>query len=1156
MIPPPPPPQEATDIFSISDQVLADRLQFIEEIGFGNWGSVWLCRPKSSSGEQLHESKIAVKLVHRSKTSTTAARVRSLWNEMKVVRSLKHEPHPSIIPFYSFIITPSYALITMAYHPRLITVEVSEPHAKEWFRSLLSGVEFLHKRGVVHNDIKPANILLSDEDVPVLVDFGFAERYDVDAPEAFHSNLSYGTPEYLSPERARGLPHDTRKSDVWSLGVTFFEILVGRTPFEHSEGEACATKDDLERYWARTLRGKWVGDWRMSRGAEKLLKRMILPNADLRCTASEAMKDPYWTATADSAPTSTHRKSASVSHSRTSSLILDKDMSKLLDVIPPWSSRASKEKGKDRITHKEKPKENEHTMADKENGAPAPVARAGHARSQSQPKLQRAPAPSVRGVSQAKRQNAVPAVFSALSPVKHSPPATAFASVSGAAKENAPQRQQAGTKPTGRTTRKPLGPRAPSPPTSPAQCQARESPFSLPSKDKDNASHGRERETKDRRRSQILRDVTRDENVGPLGAKVFSLKKEHSAREVKAGKADSCAATTVADTSKDSVRNRMREWERERERLKEMERVKERMREAEEERERERKREREEERERAREQERQRQKEWERSRLREQEKEREEKERPRSREREYLLPKISVGPPLSPTGSAMPTTPLSPLFEEPSQLVESPMDMYAGVGPHVAGNESGISALKQSLRMSMSGAVRLYKSSTQLLGRSTPALTLGSDGVDDEGESRLSLSQRPSWEEEDLAPENKVDRMTIWIQSVEKVVDEAREVFNAASTSTTALPPPLPLAPISRRSSSHGTNRSGRANRVPRKILPANQIFVNEYESGMFDRSTASASMSMSPLPSPSFLNTKNFAEHSLPTIPSELPSRVSHDGHEPERSFSQGPAQEAGSPLLRPMPETPSRKRRATVVTRSPETKRRGPSLELDLSPSKRREKSKSHSDLVRPITPITKLEFELERLAQPTPTPRLSTVVDKNLFIATPSPGPQRVTIEEPRLTPPRTQDDLTASPLHVEPYPARQRTTIALDTPAKRHLEGVYDRFLMSTTGVKRNGKGYQSEHVAPVGHIARPHSSMAKRSQKFFASTRRPMPPPVSSDDLRRASSVDEFGTFCPSQSTPAAGAGEQNKNTIAVVRKAFKAIVTGKPTARSAKPVWV
>ncbi|KAJ7195516.1 kinase-like domain-containing protein [Mycena pura] len=290
-----------TDVFSLSDQMLSEKLQFVEEIGFGNWGSVWLCRPKedpnspsADSFARLQENKIAVKLVHRSKTSTTAARVRSLWNEMKIVRSFKTDPHPSIIPFHSFIITPSYALITMAYLPALVPVEVDEPKASEWLRFLLSGVEFLHKRGVVHNDIKPANILLSSKNIPVLVDFGFAEKYDMDSSTAFHSNLSYGTPEYLSPERARGLPHDTRKSDVWSLGVTFFEILIGRTPFEHSDMEQFSTKEDLEKYWARTLRGRWVGSWKMTKGMERLLRRMIAPNADLRCTASDAKNDPYW----------------------------------------------------------------------------------------------------------------------------------------------------------------------------------------------------------------------------------------------------------------------------------------------------------------------------------------------------------------------------------------------------------------------------------------------------------------------------------------------------------------------------------------------------------------------------------------------------------------------------------------------------------------------------------------------------------------------------------------------------------------------------------------------------------------------------------------------------------------------------------------------
>ena len=59
--------------------------------------------------------------------------------------------------------------------------------------------------------------------------------------------------QYLSPERARGLPHDTRKSDIWALGVTFFEILVGRTPFEYEEGEQFANKADLEKYWGRTV---------------------------------------------------------------------------------------------------------------------------------------------------------------------------------------------------------------------------------------------------------------------------------------------------------------------------------------------------------------------------------------------------------------------------------------------------------------------------------------------------------------------------------------------------------------------------------------------------------------------------------------------------------------------------------------------------------------------------------------------------------------------------------------------------------------------------------------------------------------------------------------------------------------------------------------
>lgn len=145
---------------------------------------------------------------------------------------------------------------------------------------------------------RPANILLTGArpPLPVLVDFGFAEHYTMTSRHAFQSNLAYGTPEYLAPERARGQPHDTRKSDVYALGVTFFEILVGRTPFEEVEGESFVTKEDLEKYWARTVKGKWVGKWEgiMTKQCEKALKRMTAPNADLRATAVDVLNDPYF----------------------------------------------------------------------------------------------------------------------------------------------------------------------------------------------------------------------------------------------------------------------------------------------------------------------------------------------------------------------------------------------------------------------------------------------------------------------------------------------------------------------------------------------------------------------------------------------------------------------------------------------------------------------------------------------------------------------------------------------------------------------------------------------------------------------------------------------------------------------------------------------
>ncbi|WVQ96253.1 hypothetical protein IAU59_003357 [Kwoniella sp. CBS 9459] len=301
------------DVFSITDEQLSQRFKFVKEIGFGNWGSVWRCKPKpihygpimgaynhfkrlgskaANSGGYGAGGKVAVKLVHRSRDATTAARVRALWGEMKIIRSLRHEPHPSVIQFECFVITPSYALIIMPHLAQLIPVHIPPQQAVPYLRQLASAVGYLHERGITHNDIKPANVLLSYNDIPVLVDFGFAQQWDIGSRGCFLSSISWGTPEYLDPLRAFGMPHDERASDVWSLGITMFEILIGRTPFEENEEEEFASPDDLWVYYERTRRGQWVGEWEMPADLENLLRHMICPDPAYRISAMQAYHHP------------------------------------------------------------------------------------------------------------------------------------------------------------------------------------------------------------------------------------------------------------------------------------------------------------------------------------------------------------------------------------------------------------------------------------------------------------------------------------------------------------------------------------------------------------------------------------------------------------------------------------------------------------------------------------------------------------------------------------------------------------------------------------------------------------------------------------------------------------------------------------------------
>jgi hypothetical protein len=101
-----------------------------------------------------------------------------------------------------------------------------------WFRQALEALRYAHRNAVLHRDLKPHNLLLTAEGNIKVGDFGLFKRVRQSDPTKPVAGAVHGTPHYMSPEQARG-DHLDERSDIFSLGTTFFHIFSGRLPFEH-----------------------------------------------------------------------------------------------------------------------------------------------------------------------------------------------------------------------------------------------------------------------------------------------------------------------------------------------------------------------------------------------------------------------------------------------------------------------------------------------------------------------------------------------------------------------------------------------------------------------------------------------------------------------------------------------------------------------------------------------------------------------------------------------------------------------------------------------------------------------------------------------------------------------------------------------------------
>jgi serine/threonine protein kinase len=197
----------------------------LSKIGEGGMSNVYLAQ-RESDGEQL-----VLKILNVRPTDDKEMMQRFV-QESAMISEINHN---NVVRIYDRGFTEEYAYIAMEYFPggslkEVIDRGLTPRQALSLLAQASSALSEIHRLGIVHRDVKPANMMLRADGTMALADFGIAKRSVGAMAQTVHGQF-YGTPYYISPEQARGEPA-TQRSDIYSMGVIFYEMLMGRRPYE------------------------------------------------------------------------------------------------------------------------------------------------------------------------------------------------------------------------------------------------------------------------------------------------------------------------------------------------------------------------------------------------------------------------------------------------------------------------------------------------------------------------------------------------------------------------------------------------------------------------------------------------------------------------------------------------------------------------------------------------------------------------------------------------------------------------------------------------------------------------------------------------------------------------------------------------------------
>jgi CheY-like chemotaxis protein/predicted Ser/Thr protein kinase len=206
--------------------VIARRYRVEQKLGEGGMGAVYRVRDL-----ELEEA-LAIKVLAPA-TGDADNRLARFKQETRLARRVLH---PNVCHIYDFGSWGDLHFVTMELLPGRTLHRWMEESAGasledklELFRGILAGIGAAHELGIVHRDIKPQNVMISDDGRPVVMDFGIARELESTGLTAAGEVL--GTPEYMAPERLLAEECDHR-CDVYSLGVLLYELLTGVLPFD------------------------------------------------------------------------------------------------------------------------------------------------------------------------------------------------------------------------------------------------------------------------------------------------------------------------------------------------------------------------------------------------------------------------------------------------------------------------------------------------------------------------------------------------------------------------------------------------------------------------------------------------------------------------------------------------------------------------------------------------------------------------------------------------------------------------------------------------------------------------------------------------------------------------------------------------------------